>query len=164
MDDEKDAIHRAQRPRVKPVPEVRIDHLTRVIRTSVWIEGSDVGTNTTPRYRTLSTPINAVNGTRMVLACLVNLDGQKTARESLWITLEKPSCRMVLACVELFIRANFAKGHRCWVGATSWLRNIKPTSDRAPRIGRVYEICLCVHCAPIQWSRRKRPHYKRTVT
>jgi hypothetical protein len=56
------------------------------------------------------------------------------------------------------------RGHRCWVGATSWLRNIKPISDRGPRIGRVCEICLCVHCAPIQWSRRKRPHYKRTVT
>jgi hypothetical protein len=99
----------------------------------------------------------------MVLAYLVDLDGQDREREPV-DNLEKPSSPYHLGLLIKSHLGKFRGGTSLLGGSTSWLRNIKPTSDRWPRIGRVYEICLCVHCAPIQWSRRKRPHYKRTVT
>ena len=54
-----------------------------------------------------------------------------------------------------------AERNRCRVGATSCI--IRLRSNHGLRIGRVREICLCAQCAPIQWLRRKRPHYNPTV-
>jgi hypothetical protein len=45
----------------------------------------------------------------------------------------------------LKFRASFAQGHRCWCASDIMASQLKPTSDRGPRIGRVREICLCVY-------------------